>query len=534
MVGGGGRSRRRGRAPAALLSSAAANRTDHSLSCWYCDYKIYACNDMIFNLGSKHARYTRAWFSIGVYFSLVALVGISLLLLWDSIGAFHVRGGSISAWLPNLLASSFSVSIMDTLIIIASTILSIAFHEFGHAVAAASEGVQMEYVAIFIAGLFPGALVALNYDLLENLPLFSVLRIYCAGIWHNVMLCAACLLMALLLPVVLYPLYMSGDGLTVMGVPQVSPLSGYLSVHDVILSVDGLNIRGTDDWMKMLDQGTIEKISSREFLGGSQSYGATTSGKGYCVPNSWLDASKNLWQINDKLACPDELIVFGKFTCNSSTTFSETDRGSEKKEAESKYCLIAKDIVKLKKCGNGWWGTKDDESNCTCLEDEYCLVPVLAPGFSWIEISYARPYSLECLKQEGNLSSPHATNNNNGPSPCAETFVYVGDLSSAPRSVKLSPYRPRWALFLFIADVPYFLENSLSCLLHVSAALAAVNCLPVIFLDGDAILETTLRYVAWFTRRQQRVIIKLCRLLWTSLSIIMFSRFLYFMTVYYG
>jgi hypothetical protein len=45
----------------------------------------------------------------------------------------------------------------------------------------------MEYVAIFIAVLFPGALVALNYDLLENLPLFSMLQIYCAGIWHNVM-----------------------------------------------------------------------------------------------------------------------------------------------------------------------------------------------------------------------------------------------------------------------------------------------------------------------------------------------------------
>lgn len=141
---------------------------------------------MIFNLGWKHARYTRAWFSLGVYFSLVALVGISLLLLWDPIGALYFRRGSISAWLPNILAPSFSGSIMDTSIIIASTILSIAFHEFGHAIAAASEGVQMEYVAIFMAVLFPGALVALNYDLLENLPLFSMLRIYCAGIWHNV------------------------------------------------------------------------------------------------------------------------------------------------------------------------------------------------------------------------------------------------------------------------------------------------------------------------------------------------------------
>lgn len=128
------------------------------------------------------------------------------------------------------------------MIFIMSTILSIAFHEFGHAIAAArylclnfpfpffsvrcaasfcfvhlalkiyvlcftlpahglfschvlthpcymcnSEGVEIEYVAIFVAVLFPGAFVALNYDQLQNLPLFSMLRIYCAGIWHNFM-----------------------------------------------------------------------------------------------------------------------------------------------------------------------------------------------------------------------------------------------------------------------------------------------------------------------------------------------------------
>ena len=159
-----------------------------------------------------------------------------------------------------------------------------------------------------------------------------------------------------------------------MGVPQISPLAGYLSVHDVILSVDGLNIRTTNDWVKKLDEGSVGKTSSREFLGGSQSHDATSSGKGYCVPNSWLDASKNLWQINDKLSCPDELVVFGKFTCNGSTTFSETDRGSDKKEPKDKYCLIAKDVVKLKKCGNGWRGTKDDESNCTCLEVRFLIL----------------------------------------------------------------------------------------------------------------------------------------------------------------
>lgn len=48
-----------------------------------------------------------------------------------------------------------------------------------------SEGIQMEYTAVFIAVLFPGALVAFNHELLQALPRIAALRIYCAGIWHN-------------------------------------------------------------------------------------------------------------------------------------------------------------------------------------------------------------------------------------------------------------------------------------------------------------------------------------------------------------
>ncbi|NP_001140322.1 Membrane-bound transcription factor site-2 protease homolog-like [Zea mays] len=426
-----GRSRRRGRAPASLptTTTAASRRTEHSISCCYCDCKIYSLNDALFNLGWKYARYMRAWFSVGVYLSLIALVSISLMLLWESIGVFYFRSGFLSAWLQNLLTSGLNISIVDTTIIIMSTILSIVFHEFGHAIAAAR----------------------------------------------------------------------------------------------------------TDDWIKILNQGTTAKSRDPEFLEGSHRYVATSSTKGYCVPDSWIDASKNLWQIRDKLPCPDELIAFEKVICNVSTILTEkTSIGSDQKEVEGKYCLIAKDVVKLRRCGNGWHMTEDDESSCACFEDEHCLVPVLNPGFSWIEVSYARPYSLRCLQKGGNLLSSHTANSNFGQSPCEGSFVYVGDLSSAARSVRLSRYRPRWALLLFIADIPYILENGLSSLLHASAALAVINCLPVYFLDGEAILETTLSYVAWFTPRLQRRILKVCSVVWTGLLVITFSSICYSTVLHYG
>lgn len=48
-----------------------------------------------------------------------------------------------------------------------------------------SEGVQIEYIALFFALVFPGALVAFNDASLQLLPGVASLRIYCAGIWHN-------------------------------------------------------------------------------------------------------------------------------------------------------------------------------------------------------------------------------------------------------------------------------------------------------------------------------------------------------------
>uniref|UniRef100_A0A0E0N046 Endopeptidase S2P n=1 Tax=Oryza rufipogon TaxID=4529 RepID=A0A0E0N046_ORYRU len=477
MIGGVGRSRRRGRAPPVLPSSAAARRAEHSVSCWYCDCKIYSFNDIIFNLGWRYAsgRSFSTWLQ-------------NLLVTTICPFIFQLLTSTIQHALNLLQASSFGISIMDIAAIIASTVFSIAFHEFGHAVAAARS-------------------------------LFADLH-FLRDVLH---LCGVCVIMALLLPVVLYPLFVTG-GLMITGVPEASPLSGYLSAHNFILSVDGLNITRADEWMKMLTQDNVVQISSRDLLEGSEGYRATGSRKGYCVPNSWMDASKNLWQINDKLSCPDDLVAFQRMS----------EKGIGKKEVEDKYCLIAKDVVKLKKCGNGWRGAEDGRSNFACLEDEYCLVPVLGPGISWIEISYARPYSLECLQKERNSSLLHDGNNNPGLGPCQGTFVYAGDLLSAAHSIKLSSYRPRWPLLLFIADVPRILQDGLSCLFRVSAALAVVNCLPVYFLDGEAILETMLSYFSWFTRRQQRNILKVCRFLWTILSIVLFSRTLYSMTLYYG
>lgn len=179
-----------------LHVSSSSHHISNTISCWYCDYKISAFNKPLFNFGRRHARFFKVWFSIGVGFALSVLLVVILILLWELARALHLCGGSSK--LGNLtsgllfgfppLLSGLSLSLADAGYICISTIISVFVHEVGHAVAATSEGIQIEYIAIFIAVLFPGALVAFNYELLQTLPNLTALRIYSAGIWHNAVL----------------------------------------------------------------------------------------------------------------------------------------------------------------------------------------------------------------------------------------------------------------------------------------------------------------------------------------------------------
>lgn len=64
---------------------------------------------------------------------------------------------------------------------------------------------------------------------------------------------------------------------------------------------------------------------------------------------------------------------------------------------------------------------------------------------------------------------------------CGGIFVFVGDVISMARSVKLTAYRPRWA-FPLGTYLPNVLERILICTFQVSLTLALLNSLPVSFL----------------------------------------------------
>ncbi|KAJ7969373.1 Membrane-bound transcription factor site-2 protease [Quillaja saponaria] len=392
-------------------------RLSNTISCWYCDYKICALNEPLFCFGQRHARFLKLWFSIGIGFGLSALLGVTMILLWD-VCYGHTDFGNISRALFFGFPPSFLCTNLGTQLLLQGTF------QMG-----SSEGIQIEYIAIFIAVLFPGALVAFNYELLQTLPKFNALRVYCAGIWHNAVCCAACGLTLFLLPLVLFPFYIHGSPM-VLDVPHTSPLSGYLSPGDVIHSVDGVPIEN--------------ELSGRE---------------GYCIPSSLLEESKKVAIVENKYDCPKDLTAFVNIPCFATSRTDDGDNETGDQNRKSMYCLNAKDIVKLSKCDKGWGEAKiDGSSGCRCTQNESCLAPAQMPGLVWVEITYSRP-SHKCLLP--------GTNGFTGPAisdsmeqECGGTFIFVGDVISMAHSIQLTSYKPRWALHS-VAHLPNILERIL-------------------------------------------------------------------------
>ncbi|KFK28661.1 hypothetical protein AALP_AA7G029200 [Arabis alpina] len=476
-------------------------RHNESSSCCYCDFKISLFNEPIYRLGRRFSVVLKLWFSIGLGFGIASLILVTIFLLLQ----FHTNPFS------NLLASSLfgfnpsmRLSFSSIVYVLVSTVITVSVHELGHALAAASEGIQMEYIAVFVAAVFPGGLVAFDNDVLESLPSFNALRVYCAGIWHNAVLCVLCAFGLFLLPVMLSPFYKHGESLTVVDVPSVSPLFGYLSPGDVIMSLDGIRVHKPSEWLELaaiLEKQSSETSNASLYLGGSRRF---HHGKGYCVPMSVIEEGFKAKMVENRFVCPGDLTAFLPVPCSNAAS------------REDSVCLDAKDIVKLNKCGDGWVTTSDtdNKSDCVCSQGELCLHAVQSPGVSWTEITYKKTSSQDC----SSLGVDFNTSN------CLGTFVFVGDLIAMSHSVYLTAYQPRWLINFFGKSFPDILEKSLTCTFHVSLALVLLNSLPVYYLDGESILESSLQYFTWLSPRKKKKALQLCLIVGSLLSLLAFFR----------
>lgn len=80
---------------------------------------------------------------------------------------------------------------------------------------------RIQGCGLFVLGIFPGAFVDLPRDQLSVLSPWRQLKIYCAGVWHNIVAALLALLLLFGNKFLLAPFYAENAGVSVISVLKV-------------------------------------------------------------------------------------------------------------------------------------------------------------------------------------------------------------------------------------------------------------------------------------------------------------------------
>ncbi|TRZ00022.1 hypothetical protein DNTS_033971 [Danionella cerebrum] len=383
-------------------------------------------------------------FNAGMVFGVLAMFGSVILLsktlvqtlsqmMADKPGMSHEQVLQVVVPGVNLPVSQLAYFFIAILV-------SGVIHEFGHGVAALREQVKLNGFGMFMFVVYPGAFVDLFTTHLNLISPVQQLRIFCAGVWHNFMLCVLALGFLFLLPLFLFPFYYTGAGALVTEVVEGSPSSGPrgLFVGDLATHLEDCRVFGLQDWHSCIQHLTH------------------TPQTGYCVPTDKLQVS---WTTGRAFKRLD-----GTMECCGNNSLSDLCF-SYSNNVESKLfaCMpVRKTIEASRTC----------RTNTDCQKDfipSLCFIPSLENQTRLIRVKH----------------------------PPQTDMLFVGYPSHLQYSVSLTNFVPR--LGFLHPELPAMLETFCKYLVSLSGALAVVNSVPCFALDGQwmltALLEATLSSV---------------------------------------
>ncbi|KAM6953542.1 membrane-bound transcription factor site-2 protease [Aplochiton taeniatus] len=407
---------------------------------------------------NPHALYL--WFSSGLVFGVVSMLGSVLLLIRTlqqtlaQMTSGNPKGTNQQAL--QVVVPGVNLPVSQLAYFFTALLLSGVIHELGHAVAALREQVRVNGFGVFVFVVYPGAFVDLFTTHLNLISPAQQLRIFCAGVWHNFVLCLAALALLFLLPVFLFPAYYTGAGALVTEVVPGSPAEGPrgLSVGDIVTGLEGCTVQTVEDWSSCTTQLTSAPQT------------------GYCVPSLSLQPSWAHGRAFKRLDGTMECCSNNSLTDLCFSYNNPVDRTSKEKEFA---CMPVRKMVT---------GTRVCRSDTDCLAHGHpsagvCVTPSLENQTRLIRLTHT--------------PSIH--------------MLFVGYPPHLQYSVSLTNFIPRLG-FLHL-DLPVVLETFFKYVISLSGALAVVNSVPCFALDGQwmlsALLEATL--VSVVTERQRRELI---------------------------
>lgn len=231
-----------------------------------------AFNRFIFRVSHSFDVFFRRWYKAGLNITIFVFLPFCILTLLSIIYEHFndtialSNGPELQAIIPGV-----NVPSSDFLVYFVSLAFSSIVHEFGHAIAANNEHVQVISVGICIVTIIPVAFVQLNNNHMHELSPLRRLRIYSAGIWHNLICAFLALLLYYSTPSIFNFGYESNVGVRVTGFTQNLP---FMQTHrgmakeDVIVAINGCRINNMRDYTYCVKRAS-ERFGiciSREFI----------------------------------------------------------------------------------------------------------------------------------------------------------------------------------------------------------------------------------------------------------------------------
>lgn len=304
-------------------------------------------------------------------------------------------------------------------------------HELGHALAAVLENVNLLDTGANIFYILPVAYVNLSTEKLSSLSRKNVLKILCAGVWHNLVLTFIAFLLFQALPFIFSSFYHINKGVTVTSIVKHSPLLGFkgLNIGDTIHRINDCDVYDENKWYSCLQNLEDHRPA-------------------FCIEPDLvhnLDESIPLKHLeNGNLDCCDR--EKSKNIC-----FEYLDMADGILELPSHACLPGRTVV------------EKSTNFCTinphtCSSGFYCFRPILANGTNLFKI----------------ISSQ-------------KNIIYLGLASDIYRTVEISSYIPN--IFFKSTVLPDIVTKFVKYTAVFSLGLAIVNVIPFIYMDGEHIAD---------------------------------------------
>lgn len=399
-----------------------SNRLGLRIHCGYARWYTTSLNRTLQRLGTWKSRFLQRWYSFGAAFAIVIIVP-ALALLFTTALTYLTRSTDASEQILAPALPGVNLPLNEVVYYLLTLLICSILHELGHATAAIREDVRVLGCGLMVLGAIPAAFVDLATDQLRQLTPWQQLRVFCAGVWHNVVLVLVAGFLFFFLPYIAAVAYDHGGGVLVTHVQEGSAASGPagLSEGDHVLAVGECPVADSSWWYNCL--------------------AASQPMTGFCTDTQSIESFDEAVAGFDADA---EVVECCPASSERGVCFRQMDVTNQR----NYVCMPARRVIAQ--------SSGSCNSSSECPSSRYaCLLPSVDTSTKLLQ-----------LRRKDK-----------------DDMLYLGQPGDLYYSVTVSNYIPKWKFVP--VKLPSMIETLCRYVISFSGALAMLNVVPCIGLDGQ-------------------------------------------------